>query len=63
MLGNDFYAWYQKNPNEATITLITMICIVIFLFSVRVYLKHKEEKRRMRERLMEEQFKRKYNIR
>ncbi len=62
MIGMDFLEFYQENPTTAITVLIIAVSIVILGFAITAYSKHKEAKRKIREQALNEQFKRKCNI-
>lgn len=62
MLGMDFIEMYNENPNAAVAFIIFAVLVVILYYSIAAYSKSKEKKRMLQERALEEQFKRKHNI-
>jgi hypothetical protein len=58
VIAMEFYEWYQENPNQVTVVLLIMVCIIVSGFCVQKHSQHKEKKRLLRAKLI----KQKYNI-
>ncbi|RCX21084.1 hypothetical protein DFR58_101294 [Anaerobacterium chartisolvens] len=58
MLGMDFYQWLHDDPEQATIALLIIICIIATGFILTKYAKYRQRRKHRQEEL----FKQKYNI-
>ncbi|WP_207659090.1 hypothetical protein [Anaerobacterium chartisolvens] len=54
----DFYQWLHDDPEQATIALLIIICIIATGFILTKYAKYRQRRKHRQEEL----FKQKYNI-